>query len=129
MWEYNTKIFGDIETMNSALVDRFLSLISLIFKSNYEEYRMSNPEESFRDCVQYFINHFGATIENKQEANKEMMKAEWGIHQEWEALKKQIEDDITYASFAQHLIPDKEVVDIAMKVIMHTGLFANQYEE
>ena len=76
MWEYNTKIFGDIETMNLALVDRFLSLISLIFKSNYEDDCMRNPKKSFTDCVQYFINHFGATIENKREANKEMMKAE-----------------------------------------------------
>ena len=81
MWEYNNKIFGNIETMNSALVDRFLSLISHIFKSNYKEHRMSNPKESFRDCVQYFIDHSGATIKNKREANKEMMKAEWCIHQ------------------------------------------------
>ena len=65
--------------MNTALVDRFLTLIVDIYKAEFNLARYSNPDMKFNDVFQYFLNNYRATTENDQEENKNKMKAPWTL--------------------------------------------------
>ena len=57
------------------------------------------------------------------------MKGAWALQDGWERLQKQIDDGTIYAIFTGHQIPDSEVVDMAITLIVQTGLFGTQYEQ
>ena len=115
--------------MNSALTDRFVSLIEPAYTKDYTTSRLRNPNQQFRECFAYFVLKYGATNETERADNKERMKATWTLQDGWERLEQQIEDSQLFALFAHHAITDHELVDTAIGVIGQTGLFANQYEQ
>ena len=115
--------------MMSSLIDRFLSLINLTYKSDFENYRISYPNITFRDCFHWFIKQYGDTNELDREENKSRMKKEWTLQDGWENLRRQIEEGQLYAQFAQRPMTDKDIVDTALIVIMKTCLFEPQYEQ
>ena len=110
--------------MNSALTDRFLSLISMIARAEFEKTRYGNPNQSFQDTFNWFLLRYATSDENDREANKQSMNRDWIIQQGFQALIQQIEDGIEYATFTSHPIPDQDVVNIAMRVLMRQGHFA-----
>ena len=57
------------------------------------------------------------------------MKTAWALQDGWERLQKQINDGTIYAIFTGHQIPDNEVVDVAITLIIQTGLFSTQYKQ
>ena len=48
------------------------------------------------------------------------MKAMWTLQDGWLLLQKRIDDGTTYALFVQCLIPDNNVVDMTLQVILKT---------
>ena len=54
------------------------------------------------------------------------MKKAWNIQDGWHTLENQIEEGLLYASFGQAPISDNDVCDIAIHLILDTGLFANE---
>jgi len=128
-WEYFKKIHNDFNTMNSALTDRFVSLIEPAYTKDYTTSRLRNPNQQFREAFAYFVGKYGATNEGERADNKDRMKAAWTLQDGWERLEQQIEDSQLFALFAHHAITDHELVDTAIGVIGQTGLFANQYEQ
>ena len=127
-WEYHATRHADCKTMMSSLIDRFLSLIDLTYKSDFENHRISNPNITFRECFHWFIERYGDVNELDRDENKSRMKKAWTLQDGWENLRRQMEDGQLYAQFAQSPISEKEVVDIALLVIMKVGLFEQQYE-
>ena len=128
-WEYIKKMYGDFRTMNSALTDRFLSLIDAAYTADFTNASVTQPDVQFRECFTYFLGRYGATNESERSANKEAMKTPWTLQDGWERLQKQMDDGHIYSIFANATIPDTELVDIAITVINQTGLFTNQYEQ
>ena len=126
-WEYFKKIHEDFETMNSALIDRFVSLMDTAYTKDYVQARIRKPSQQFRECFAYFVGKYGATNETERADNKQRMKAAWTLQDGWERLEQQIEDGQLFALFADHAIQDHELVDMAIGVIGQTGLFSNQY--
>ena len=129
LWEYNSARRNDCYTMMSSLIDRFLSLIDLTYKSDFENHRISNPNITFRDCFHWFITQYGDTNELDREENKARMKKDWTLQDGWENLRRQIEEGQLFAQFAQSPMTDQDIVDTALIVIMKTGLFEPQYEQ
>jgi len=84
---------------------------------------------NFKDAFQIFLDGFGATTEHDCEENKNRMKAPWTLQDGWLILQKRIDNGIIYALFAQHVIADKDVVNMTMQVILKTGIFALEYGE
>ena len=114
--------------MNSALTDRFVSLIDTAYTKDYTQSRLRNPTQQFRECFAHFVGKYGATNETDRADNKERMKAAWTLQDGWEHLEQQIEDCQLFALFADHAVNNHKLVDIAIGVIGQTGLFSNQYE-
>ena len=125
VWEYNATRYNGCHTMMSSLTDLFLSLIYLTYKSDFENHRINNPNTTFRDCFQWFITRYDEINELDRDENNFRMKRDWTLQDGWDNLHRQIEEDQLYASakFAQSGMTEQDIVDIALIVIMKTGLF------
>ena len=69
-WEYFKKIHNDFEIMNSALTDRFVSLIEPAYTKDYTTSRLRNPNQQFRESFAYFVMKYGATNETERGTTK-----------------------------------------------------------
>ena len=106
-----------------------LSLIANLYKAEFTLKRYSDPNMNFKPAFQTFLQDFGATTEHDRVENKNRMKAPCTLQGEWPVLQKCIDDGIIYALFAQHVIADKDMVNMTMQFILKTGLFALEYGE
>ena len=129
LWEWQNKQHRDPDTMNQALVHRFLSLLPLVDKMEYEERRLSHPNEPYLDCVGWFVAKYGDTTEPEREDNRQRMRATWQLADGFNKLQKQIEEGMLYALVTNAPIPQADVIDIAITVMMQTGLFEPAYEQ
>ena len=64
-WNFLKKMHTDFQTVNSALINRFLTFIDLSHKQAFNNARVTNPKIQFRECLAYFLKQYGST--NKKE--------------------------------------------------------------
>ena len=57
------------------------------------------------------------------------MKADWNLHDGWQSLQEQVEEGQLFAALTNAAISDVDAVDIAVSVLMKTGMFEHAYEE
>ena len=128
-WEYNKIIFDDERTMNAALIDRFLYLLTPTYRAEFADARIANPNMTFQNAFHFFNEKYGTSTEVDREENKSKMKQQWQPQDGFEKLIRQIEDGVLYAYFSDYPINDKDIVDMAITHILKTGIFANQYAQ
>ena len=128
-WEWQLKAHTDPGTMDRALVHRFLSLLPPDKKKEYENRKLSNPNEAYIQCLAWFSSRYGDTSEPEREENRNRMKADWNLHDGWQALQEQVEEGQLFAALTNAAISDVDAVDIAISVLMKTGMFEHAYEE
>jgi hypothetical protein len=56
------------------------------------------------------------------------MAADWHPSIGFEVLTSRLFPDITFTSLSGQRITDKDTVDIGVRVLNHTGLFAKEYK-
>ena len=98
-------------------------------KEEYKEHHITNPNETFQECFQWFVDNFGDTDEPERERNRERMKKPWAMQDGWIRLTSQIESGRNYAHFCGKPISESDILDIAMTHILNTQIFAREYEE
>ena len=54
-WESNSMIYADVCTMNTALINRFLALISDPYKQEFSIVGYSDPDIKFKDAFQFSL--------------------------------------------------------------------------
>ena len=128
-WELANKLYRDERTMDSALIDRWVSLFPEQYQGPFQNERTRNPNMTFLQCVHHFFETYGNITEQDREDNKTKMASTWTFADGWDRLRMQIEDGLMWANFVGRPISDEDAVDIAMKHILQTGLFANEYGE
>ena len=122
-WDFVKKVHTGFGTMNSALIDRFFTVMDLAYKQDFINARVTQPRVQFRECLAYFLQRYGSTNKIKRAKNKELIEVAWALQESWESLQKQIDDSTIYAIFSGHPIPDSNFVDAAITLIIQTGLF------
>ena len=115
--------------MNVALVTRFLSLINPTFKTCYEPTQLSYTNSPFLNVFNFFMRKYKIRNEQNRAHNKVLMHAEWTPTDSFEKLVTQINIGVMYAQYVDHPIPDQEMVDTFIMVIMKCGLFNTSYEK
>ena len=85
-----------------------------------------DPSRRFKVTFNHFYNEFGQTDEVEIEDNKENMKKPWHPREGFQVLKQQIQDGMTYASFASKPIGADDALN--MVVLARTRLFAREYQ-
>ena len=63
-WEFINKMHEDVRTMNTALMDWFIALITEPYKAEFNLARYSDPDTQFKDVFQYFLDDYGATTDH-----------------------------------------------------------------
>jgi hypothetical protein len=122
------KMHNDVVNMNAALIDTLLSLIPAAFKLLYEQERMMNPNAVFCQCFNWFVTKYGCTSAKDCETNRMAMAADWHPSMGFEVLTSCLFRGVTFASLSGHPITDKDTVDIGIRVLNCTGLFAEEYK-
>ena len=115
--------------MNAALVTPFLSLINPTFKTCYELIKLSYSNAPFLNVFELFMRKYKRINEQDRAHNKLLMNAKWTPSDGFEKLVTQINIGVMYAQYVDHPIPDQEMVDIFIMVIMKCGLFNTSYEK
>jgi hypothetical protein len=122
------KTRNNVINMNAALIDTLLSLIPTTFKLLYKQERMMNPNAVFRQCFNWFVTKYGCTSAKDRETNCTAMAADWHPSMGFEVLTSLLFRSVTFASLSGHPITDKDTVDIGVRVLNRTGLFAEEYK-
>ena len=122
------KMCNNVVNMNAALINALLSLIPTAFKLLYEQEWMMDPNAVFHQCL----------TGSSQSMDVLPPKIVKPIIQQWpptgtpqwkfEVLTSRLFCGITFASLSGHPITDKDTVDIGVRVLNHTGLFAEEYK-
>ena len=119
---------NDVVNMNTALIDAFLDLIPVAFRQSYEQIRMENPNSVFCEMFSWFVTKYGRTSAEDRAANRNAMGLEWHPLQGFELLVACLFRGATFANLARYPIPDADIVDIGIRVLHRTGLFAEEYK-
>ena len=122
------KTHNDVVNMNAALIDTLLGLIPTAFKLLYEQERMMDPNAVFHQCFDWFVTKYGHTSAEDREANRMAMAADWHPSMGFEVLTSRLFRGVTFVSLSGHPITDKDTVDIGVRVLNRTGLFAKEYK-
>jgi len=65
--------------MNTALVDRLLSLIADPYKTESTLKRYSDPSMYFKLAIWVFLDDYGTNTEHNREESKNRMEAPWTL--------------------------------------------------
>jgi hypothetical protein len=122
------KMCNDVINMNTALIDNLLRLIPTAFKLLYKQERMMNLNTVFQQCFDWFVIKYRCTLAEDCETNWVAMVANWHFSMGFEVLTLRLFCGITFASLSGHPITDKDMVDIGVRVLNHTGLFPKEYK-
>ena len=113
--------------MDSALIARFVSLIKPAWQTEFSKKKISEPNMTFLACFKWFFDKYAKSDEYDREKNIELMKAPWSLQDDWIALKNQMEEGVIYGQLSGVPVPDYQVVNIAIRLILDTGLFEVEY--
>jgi hypothetical protein len=89
---------------------------------------MMNPNAVFRQCFNWFVTKYGRTSAKDRETNRTAMAANWHPSMGFEVLTSPLFHGVTFVSLSGHPITDKDTVDIGVRVLNCTGLFAKEYK-
>ena len=94
------KTRADIITMNTALADIFLEAMSSQVRASLQQRCLCKPNIVFVDLFLWFVNQYGKTTAEDQEANRQCMAADWHPANRFDALILRLFTGAAYASSA-----------------------------
>ncbi len=89
---------------------------------------MMDPNTVFRQCFDWFIIKYGRTLAEDHKTNCTAMATNWYPSMGFEVLTLRLFCGITFASFSGHPITNNDTVDIGVRALNRTGLFAKEYK-
>ena len=120
---------ADIITMNAALVDVFLSLISSGVRASFEQIRLREPNIIFVDMIDWFVEKYGTTTPEDRDANRSRMAADWHPSEGFDALTTRLFKGGAYSNACDYPIPIRDIIDIGIRVIKRCGLYNEEYKQ
>ena len=126
-WEDNHKHFTDERNMDRALVTRFMAHLNPNAVQSFQQELQRNLNQSFCDVFHWFLGRYGASNKMEQQDNKTRMEANWNPSNGVKSLINQINLVLRYATFCNFPITDCDTVNIAMHIVLETGLFKETY--
>ena len=129
-FEYEKARYTNCLEMSKALIERFLSLLSPKIRETYQKnVLLARPNATFLTVLLYFIDNYAFSTELDRTENRNRMLKDWHPADGFDALVAQIQEGVLFSTYADHHIPDHDVVDMATQVAMKSGLFNDAYKE
>jgi hypothetical protein len=123
------KTRADIITMNAALTDVFLSLLSTSVRASYQQRRLQQPNIIFVELFDWFVAQYGTTTAKDRDANQQWMAADWHPADGFDALTLRLFTGAAYGDACRYPISDRDVIDIGICVIKQCGLYSEEYKQ
>ena len=101
-------------------MDCFLVLLQATFTDEYKLLRTGNCKQTFQACFQWFLDKYADQNEVDSTANKKEITQPWNPANGFESLVKQLTKGLIYAGYAGAPIPDVDVVDMGVGLILDT---------
>jgi hypothetical protein len=76
----------------------------------------------------WFVNHYGKTTYEDCEANCQRMAAEWHPANQSDVLVLRLYSGAAFAGCTSFAMNDHDIVDIGLRVIKCSGMYANEYK-
>ena len=126
-FEYEKARYTNCLEMSKALIKHFLSLFSPKVCETYQKnVLLARPNATFQIVLQYFIDTDSPPSSTAWRTATACSRI--GI-QLRSSLVAQIQEGVLFSTYADHNIPNHNVIDIAMQVAMKSGLFNDGYKE
>jgi hypothetical protein len=94
----NKKTRADIITMNAALTDVFLDTILVGVRAAFQQRRLCEPNIVFVNMFEWFAQHYGTTMAEDRDANRQRMAADWHPGNGFDALTLRLFTDAAYTN-------------------------------
>ena len=122
----DVKRYTDVQNMNTALIDTFLTLLPPQAKLAYEAIRIMNPNAVFREAFTWFLEKYGTTQAIERKQNLDNMTLPWTPTDGFDALVHRLFLASTFATCAEHPLQDHQILDAAVIVIQNCGLYPEE---
>jgi hypothetical protein len=119
---------ADIVTMNTALADIFLKVMSAQVRASFRQRRLRKPNIIFVDLFLWFVNQYGTATAKDREANQQRMAADWHPADGFDALILLLFTSAAYASSASVKMKGVNIVDIGLRLIKRCGMYSEEYK-
>ena len=120
---------ADIITMNAALVDVFLCLLSSGVRASFEQMRLQMPNIIFTELIDWFTDKYGSTTPEDRDANRLRMAVDWHPSEGFDALTIRLFKGGAYSNACGYPIHARDIIDIGIRVIKRCGLYSEEYKQ
>jgi hypothetical protein len=117
---------ADIITMNVALVNVFLCLLSSGVLAFFEQMRLQILKIIFTELIYWFINKYGTTTPEDRDANRLRMAADWHLSEGFDAPTIRLFKGGAYSNACIYPIHARDIIDIGIHIRLHPTLLLPQ---
>ena len=82
---------------------------------------------TFGQVLKWFVDQFDQSNVTKRLKNRTNMEADWNFDDGVKTLINQINTGLKYVTFMGNAMGEQETMNIAMRIILKTGLFREAY--
>jgi hypothetical protein len=122
------KTRADIITMNAALTDVFLDALSSQVRASFQQYCLCKPNILFVDMFKRFVGHYGKTMAEDRDANRQRMAADWHPANRFDTLTLHLFTGAAYAGCMGYTRADRDIVNIGLRFIKWCSMYAKEYK-
>ena len=113
--------------MNRAPVNRFSAHLNAATLQAFQAFYQQNPNMVFGRVFQWFLERYRQSNETDRFENRTRMEADWSFDNGVKTLINQINTRLMYATYTRNPMNDQETVNIAMQIVLKSGLFIEAY--
>ena len=126
-FQANYKLHHDKNTIDLALIERFLSMMPKKWDDAIRERTSTMANPTFLQVFQVAIRKYGDTTPSSRKENLDSMLNKWHPDDGIETLWMQIKEAAQFASYAGQPLNDTQMADIALICIACTGAYKQAY--
>jgi hypothetical protein len=119
---------ANIITINIALVDIFLECLSSQVRASFQQQHLHEPNLVLINIILWFINHYGKTTSEDQEASCQHIAADWHSSNGFDHLVLHFFTSTAFASSASYLMNNIKIVDIGLRIIKRCSMYTKEYK-
>ncbi len=122
------KTRADIVTMNAALTDVFLDVLSLQVHASFQQHCLCKPNIIISKMFEWFFGHYGKAMAKDPDANRQCMATNWHPANMFDTLALCLFTGAAYAGCRGYTMANRNIVNIGLHVIKQCGMYAEEYK-
>jgi hypothetical protein len=122
------KTRADIVTMNAALTNVFLDVLSLQVCASFQQRHLHELSIVFVNMCEWFLRHYGKKTAKDPDANRQGMATDWHPTNGFDTLALRLFTSAAYAGCTGYTMTNHDIVDIGLHIIKQCSMYAKEYK-